>query len=108
MSYNQRTRAIATTMEICIDAKVTGSYLPPERETPPSYACGGVPGSPEDVEDMDIVSLIGQRRVAGGWQDVDLLAGVDRKSPVFAKFIENLVDFIREEALEALLNEVAE
>ena len=38
-------------------ATVRFTYVPAEAETGPSYACGGTPGSPEGVEDREVIAI---------------------------------------------------
>lgn len=84
-----------------VEVELTGTYLPGRRETPASYAHGGLPAEPEMMEDVEVVSLSGLRRTAGGWTRVDLLGGIDKAAR--ERILANIADFIAESAQEQLL-----
>lgn len=99
-----------------VEVELTGTYQPGRRETPPSYAHGGLPAEPEMVEDVEAVSLSGLRLVRAPakdrqshdrvWERVDLLAGVDKAAR--EKILANIADFLGESAQQQLLAEVPE
>lgn len=89
-----------------VEVDLAGTFAPGERETGPTYDCGGTPAIPDSMEDVEVTELRGLRRTAGGWTSTDLLAGVD---PVArAKVFANIADFIAESATLQLLAEVPE
>lgn len=89
-----------------VEVELTGTYLPGRRETPASYTHGGLPAEPEMMEDVEVVSLSGLRRTAGGWTRVDLLGGIDKAAR--EKILANIADFLGESAQQQLLSEVPE
>lgn len=92
------------TFEVEVD--LTGTYHPGFPETGPTYDCGGSPAEPESMEDVEVTSLSGLRRCAGGWTRVDLLAGLDKATR--EKVLANIAEFIAESAQQQLLAEVSE
>ena len=89
-----------------VEVDLTGTFAPGERETGPTYACGGTPAIPDSMEDVEVTELRGLRRVGGGWSSTDLLAGLDAAAR--AKVFANIADFIAESAIQQLLAEVPE
>lgn len=98
--------ALTATTTFEVEIGLSGTFYPGSPETGPSYACGGTPAEPDSVDDVEVTSLDGVRRTAGGWTQVDLLAGL----PPEAKriLLANIADFIAEEAQSVLLAEVPE
>ena len=92
------------TFEVEVD--LAGTYHPGFPEAGPTYDCGGTPAEPESMEDVEVLSLSGLRRCAGGWMRVDLLSGVDKAAR--EKTLANIADFIAESAQQQLLAEVSE
>ncbi len=43
--------------ELNLLAEIRFTHCPAIKETPPSYGCGGEPGEPEGVEDVEVVRL---------------------------------------------------
>ena len=101
-----RFQKIKATDTFEVEVELTGTYLPGRRETPASYAHGGLPPEPEMMEDVEAVSLSGLRRTAGGWTRVDLLGGIDKAAR--DKILANIADFLGESAQQQLLAEVPE
>lgn len=99
-----------------VEVELTGTYLPGRRETPASYAHGGLPAEPEMMEDVEAVSLSGLRLVRAPlkdrashdrvWEHVDLLAGVDKAAR--EKILANIAEFLGDSAQQQLLAEVPE
>lgn len=95
-----RNQVTATdTFEVEVDLK--GTFNPGCPEERPSYASGGSPAEPASMEDVEVMSLSGLRRCAGGWTRVDLLGGVDKAAR--EKILANIADFIAESAQEQLM-----
>ena len=99
-----------------IRATLSGTFCKGYAETGPSYSCAGEPGEPDSVEDIAVDGLHGYRTVrvatGDGWSTqevyVDLLKGVDPKAPGVAQLLQNIADFLGQEAEDALLEEAAE
>ena len=90
-----------------VEVGVSGTFVPGRPATPPSYSSGGDPPEPDTFEDVAVVSLGAIRRVAGKWETIDLLAGVDTKSAAYQQLAANILAFI-DDATETLLAEVEE
>lgn len=89
-----------------VEVTLSGAFFPGSPETGPSYACGGTPAEPDTMEDVEVKSLCGLRRTAGGWTRVDLLSGLAPEAKL--KLLANIADFLAESAVETLLAEVSE
>lgn len=93
--------AIKATDTFEVEVDLAGTYHPGFPEQGPSYDCGGTPAEPASMDDVEVVSLSGLRRCAGGWTRVDLLGGIDKAAR--EKILANIADFIAESAQEQLL-----
>ena len=103
---------VSDTVWVELGVYVTGTFVAGYPETGPSFACAGEPGEPDCIEDLSAEGLHGvaYSRVDGKRAEtpVDLLKGVDLKNPEIVKFLNNLAEFVREDAEPALILEAAE
>lgn len=94
--------AATTTLELEIG--LIGTFSPGHPATPPSYASGGDPPEPDGIEDPDITSIVALRF---GGADFDIMKGVDRSSAAWKTIVGNVLEFLGEDAVSALLAEAA-
>jgi len=106
-----------TTAKLYFEAEVEilGTFQKGYPARGPSYASGGEPGEPSGFEDVSVEGLFALKRpnIGGDWVSVNLLKGIDVKSPgaklVLEQLFENILDFIGvEDADLALLAELGE
>lgn len=103
---------VSATHSFEIEVGLTGTYLP-------GYAATHMePGCDDAMEDIDIENIGGLTLVRPPvaergshnriWKTVDLLEGVDRKSEAYKRIVQNLLAFIGDDAVSALMAEVSE
>lgn len=117
-SYQQaalktRSQAVHATTSFEIEVDLSGTFQP----GCPAWGGGRFErpiNPPEDasIEDVEVTGVNGLKRVWGfasglTWKSIDLLAGVDRNNPEVRKLLDNIANFLGEEAAELLMNEVA-
>lgn len=106
---------IHTTFSVELELGLTGVYHPFIKGA--SEYSGGPPIEPDEpasVEDVDISAMsfeVVERIVLDGkyeWKrtNINILDGVNIKSPDVQRFLSNLVAAIHDDAVEALLGEV--
>lgn len=106
------------TISFEIEVGLSGTYVPGEAETGPTYDCGGTPAVGESVEDLEIVALGALESVRAPtwergshrliWKSINLLEGVNTASPDIQRLFANILALKRDEAEQAVLTEVCE
>jgi len=92
-----------------IEIELTGTFVRGYPMRGPSFDSPGEPGEPDSVVGVDIAEIgalkhLGLRR----WNVTDLLKGVDRNSPAYRQIVQNILEYLGEEADQALLEECGE
>lgn len=102
---------VTATHSFEIEIALSGTFQPGYPATGPSYASGGDPAEPDQIEDVEVTDIgILERAPAerSGYLARSILTGVDTKSEVYRKIVDNILAIVGEEAVEAMLAEGAE
>lgn len=93
-----------------VEVGLSGKFSPGYPEQAPSYACGGEPEEPADLEDVEITSLglVVWDNGTRSHRTINLLDGVDIKCPDIQKLFENLLALRCDDVCEALFSEAFE
>jgi|SRR5581483_3040478 len=93
-----RSRPVTAKVYIEIEIEVAGLYLPGTPPQPPAYAHGGLPGDPDELADLMITGIHADRR----GERIDLVGNAYSQPHPFAAFRDHLLEFVKDQAIEAL------
>lgn len=97
-----------------VEIGVTGTFQRGYAAAGPTYSSGGEPGEADGFEDVTVediglvIHTYDQRPGTPRWVTRSLLDGIDRKSPMFAQLMANVLKFCGDDAEQALLGELGE
>ena len=104
----RRTAFVNSMISFEVEVGITGTYREGCPATPPSYASGGDPPEPDEIEDPCIVGLWAITFDGKKWNNHDLLDGVIQSDPGVQKLFANIFAHLGDDIDEALLSEAHE
>jgi hypothetical protein len=95
-----------------IEVTLTGTFTPAQAERGPSYSSGGEPAEPASAQDIEIVGIAGLTTkwtdMGIKWTPTDLMTGVDFRNPEVQKLLANMINFMGDDAVQAIVDGAAE